>query len=562
LTPEGQDGTARPLVALTAQPEAQPRPGRRLTLSARLALVAVVVLFERFLLSFFLNSITAESAHGFSGAAYVAQHWTFYFLVTLAVSLALFAHVRGNPELLEIDAAARAVPLRWRWLVLHGVLLPALAIITSQLYRPQNQAPFVVMLGAWVLMAVAATLALLAAVAPWRLWQTGARKLGGLWLYAIAAATASAAAMQWTRTHWAGMQHLTFEGVRLALLPFVPNVQADAATLVIDTGQFAVQITARCSGIEGMGLMLAFCVTWLLLFRKEYIFPRALVLIPAGVALIVVLNIVRIALLVLIGHAGLAPIAIYGFHSQAGWLAFNFAAGLSVYASRYSPALNRNARREAIGVENPTATYLVPFLAILAAGMLASALSAGFEALYPLRPLAAGLALYRYWPRLKRLQWRVSWRGPLAGVAAFLAWMAAAKLQGSSQTPMPIELAAMPLALRLTWITVRAVASTTIVPLAEELAFRGFLMRRLVGADFEAVPYQTVRVAALVLSSIFFGLSHGSMWLAGIVAGLLYGVVTVRSGSLGEAVVAHATTNALLAALVLLDGRWHLWGLS
>jgi exosortase E/protease (VPEID-CTERM system) len=527
-----------------------------------LALVAVTLFLEKFLLSFFLNSTTADHAHGLSGAAYVAQHWAFYFLVTLAVSLALFAHVRGSPELLEVDAAAREVPLRWRWLVLHGVLIPALAAITFLLYGPYAvQIPFGVALGVWAVVGIAAVLALLAAAAPWRLWHTGARKLGGLWPYAIAAATASAAAMQWTRTHWAGMEHLTFEGVRLALTPLVPNIQSDPATSVIDTGRFAVQINARCSGIEGMGLMLAFCTTWLLLFRKEYIFPRALVLIPAGLLLIIVLNIVRIAALVLIGHAGLAPIAIYGFHSQAGWLAFNFAAGLIVYASRYSPALNRNARREAIGVENPTATYLVPFLAILAAGMLASALSAGFEALYPLRPLAAGLALYRYWPRLKQMQWRVTWRGPVVGIVAFVVWIIGANLYGGRE-PLPPALAAMPIALRLTWLAIRAGASATIVPLCEELAFRGFLMRRLVAVDFQAVPYRAVGGVALLLSSILFGLSHGSMWHVGIIAGLLYGTLTVRSDSLAEAVAAHATTNALIAALVLLDSRWQLWGLS
>ena len=117
----------------------------------------------------------------------------------------------------------------------------------------------------------------------------------------------------------------------------------------------------------------------------------------------------------------------------------------------------------------------------------------------------------------------------------------------------------MPVALSLTWIAIRAIASATIVPLAEELAFRGFLMRRLVAADFQAVPYRSVGLGALLTSALAFGLSHGAMWFPGIVAGLLYGWVTVRSGSLGEAVVAHATTNALLAALVLLAGKWQLW---
>jgi exosortase E/protease (VPEID-CTERM system) len=366
--------------------------------------------------------------------------------------------------------------------------------------------------------------------------------------------------MQWTKTHWAGMEHLTFDGVRLLLTPFIPDVQADPATLVIDTGRFAVQIMAACSGVEGMGLMLAFCCAWLLLFRQEYIFPRALGLIPAALVLIFVLNIVRIALLVLLGHAGLEPIAIYGFHSQAGWIAFNCAAGFIVYTSRNSPALNRNARREVIGAENPTATYLVPFLAILAAGMVASALSSGFEALYPLRPLAAGLALYRYWPRLRRLQWRVTWRGPAAGIVVFVIWIIAARLQAGPETGPPLELAAMPVVLRVSWMAVRGIASATVVPLAEELAFRGFLMRRLVAADFQAVAYRSVGIGALLLSAIVFGLGHGTMWFPGIVAGLLYGAVTRHSGSLGEAVSAHATTNALIAALVLFDGRWQLWG--
>jgi exosortase E/protease (VPEID-CTERM system) len=561
LTSEGQDAAAGPLVASPTQPEIRPRSSQRLPLSARLAMVAVGLFLEKFLLSFFMDSTTADVARGIGGAAYVAQHWAFYFLVTLAVSLSLFTYVRGSPQLLEIDTAARAVPLRWRWLLLHLGLLPLLAALTFLLYRQQGQVPFVLMLGVWALLAVTLVLTLLAAAAPWVLWQGGARKLGGLWLYALAAAAASAAAMQWTRTHWAGMERVTFEGVRLFLTPFVPGVQANPATLVIDTGRFAVEISARCSGVEGMGLMLAFCCLWLLLFRGEYIFPRALVLIPAGLLLIFVLNIVRISLLVLLGHVGLEPIAIYGFHSQAGWLAFNFAAGLIVYASRYSPTLNRNAKREAIGVENPTATYLVPFLAILAAGMVASALSSGFEALYLLRPIAAGLALYRYWPRLRQLQWRVTWRGPAVGIVVFVVWIIGARLQGGPE-PMPPELAAMPAAMRLSWIAIRAIASMAIVPLAEELAFRGFLMRRLVAADFQAMPYRSVGIGALLLSAIVFGLSHGTMWLPGIIAGLLYGAVTLRSGDLGEAVSAHATTNGLIAALVLFDGRWQLWGLS
>lgn len=53
------------------------------------------------------------------------------------------------------------------------------------------------------------------------------------------------------------------------------------------------------------------------------------------------------------------------------------------------------------------------------------------------------------------------------------------------------------------------------------------------------------------VTAIVFGLAHGALWLPGIAAGLAFGLVVVRRGSLGKAVVAHATTNALIAVGVL-----------
>jgi exosortase E/protease (VPEID-CTERM system) len=558
LTFAAEDPVGEPAPAVTAR-NGLFSPGRRMSLNARVATAAAALLAEKFFLNFFVDFDSAQAANGLGAAVRIAQHWGFRFLVTLAISLALFIYVQGRERWTEIESIASREPLRPKWLLLHVALLPVLAVLAFFLYGTHEVAvPFSLVLTSWLVVALVAVAALFAGLAPWALWLGGAEKVGMLWLYAVVVAAVAASAMQWSQLLWTGMARVTFEAVRYILTPLIPTLAADPSTRVIDSGQFAVEISDICSGLEGMGLMLAFCSAWLLLFRKEYIFPRALLLIPAGLLLIVVLNVVRIALLVLIGHVGFGPVAIYGFHSQAGWIAFNCAAGFIAYASRKSPALNRNARHQASAAENPTATYLVPFLAILAAGMLATALSSGFETLYVLRPVAAGLALYRYWPRLRRLQWRVTWRGPAVGFVVFVVWIIGARLRPGPD-PMPLELSVMPAALSLTWIAIRAIASATIVPLAEELAFRGFLMRRLVAADFQAVPYRSVGLGALLMSALAFGLSHGAMWFPGSVAGLLYGWVTLRSGSLGEAVAAHATTNGLLAGLVVLAGKWQLW---
>jgi CAAX prenyl protease-like protein len=102
-------------------------------------------------------------------------------------------------------------------------------------------------------------------------------------------------------------------------------------------------------------------------------------------------------------------------------------------------------------------------------------------------------------------------------------------------------------------------AASTTVPFAEELAFRGYLLRRLMAEDFETVPIGRFTWPALLLSSLAFGALHGERWLAGTLAGLIYGLAMARRGKLADAVVAHATTNALLAVWVLLSNQWQLW---
>jgi hypothetical protein len=93
---------------------------------------------------------------------------------------------------------------------------------------------------------------------------------------------------------------------------------------------------------------------------------------------------------VLIGHAGYPEVAVQGFHSQAGWIAFISAGCALVFASRRSSWLNCTATHDAgTETENPSAAYLLPFIAILAAGMVAHAVSRGFET-RALRLIAAG----------------------------------------------------------------------------------------------------------------------------------------------------------------------------
>jgi len=203
---------------------------------------------------------------------------------------------------------------------------------------------------------------------------------------------------------------------------------------------------------------------------------------------------------------------------------------------------------------------LMPFLVILASAMISRASSGGFEWLYPLRFVAAAATIWFFRSAYKDLDWRFTWVAPVVGVLVFAIWMALDASAGpQAGKGIATGLAALPSSVRIFWLVMRTAAAVITVPIAEELAFRGFLIRRLISADFQSRGLREYTYIALLISSLAFGLMHGDRWIAGTVAGLLYAGAMLRRGKIGDAAVAHATTNALLAAWVLVGGRWDLW---
>jgi exosortase E/protease (VPEID-CTERM system) len=552
-----------------------PSPGiaatpSRFGLVPRLVVIGMVASAEILLGSYLVQAIPLDSLHGAPEALRRVQHWLFRFIIAYAASLALLASLRGARLASALDTADQAA-VRPRWALVHVLLIVPFLYLSATLYTPYM--PFAAMAVAWHLIAVAATLALFATFAPAAVWVGVLRKTGGLPMFAIVPAAAAVAAIKLSQMLWVPAAEVTFRLVNLMLKPVLPGLESDSVARVLGTSRFAVQIAEQCSGLEGVGLMLAFCAAWLWFFRREYYFPRALVVIPIGVLAVFLLNALRIAALVIIGNAGYERVAVVGFHSQAGWIAFNLAAfGIAVLAHT-NPWLSREAAaRRALTAgasvraagrpravdSNPTAVYLMPLLAILAAGMIARSLSSDFESWYPLRLAAALAVLWVYRRAYAGMDFRFSWRGPVTGVLVFALWTASAAWL-STATGEPTALSALSPGLRDAWIGCRLLAAVLTVPLAEELAYRGYLLRRLTTAEFESAPFSAARWPALALSALAFGVVHGRFWIAGTIAGLAYGALAIRTNKLGESIIAHATTNALIAAQVLLFRHWWLW---
>ena len=542
-----------PPAALSYQP--------KLGLPARLGILAGIVLADKLLLNNFVDFERAEAAQGFAAVVRDVHHWGFRFAVAMMAAIVLFAHVRGAAQENTAAVALRDSKVRVPWLLVHAALLACLMPLSYGLYRDVAlPLSFAVITGLWVTCALCAVASAVLALAPWAQWRDVARGLGSVWSYSAMIALSAVCAMFLSQRLWAPMAAVTFKLVRFVLLPILPNLSSDAATRTLGTDRFAVEISDECSGLEGLGLMLAFSVLWLIYFRREYLFPRAFLLIPAGLLAIFALNVVRIAVLLMIGDAGFPDVAVFGFHSQAGWIAFNAVACGLVYFSRRSVWLNHTSANAPVhtATDNPTAPYLMPLLSIMIAGSLSHAMSGPFETFYPLRLLAGIGALWVYRYKLATLDWRFSWRAPLVGCLVFLIWILGAHLL-MHPTDIPVELASMPRPVRSLWLFSRIAASVVLVPIAEELAYRGYLMRRLGHRDFDALPFRAVHWLPMMATALAFGLAHGALWFPGILAGIAYGTLLVRTGSIGEAAMAHATTNALVAVAVIELDQWQLW---
>jgi len=107
-------------------------------------------------------------------------------------------------------------------------------------------------------------------------------------------------------------------------------------------------------------------------------------------------------------------------------------------------------------------------------------------------------------------------------------------------------------------VAVRLAGAALVVPVMEELFWRSFLMRWFARQDFLAVEPARVGLQAFAITAVFFAFEH-NLWLAGLVAGVVYNLLYMRSGNLWTAVLAHAVTNALLGVWVVATGSWSYW---
>ncbi|MEP7362429.1 MAG: CAAX prenyl protease-related protein [Acidobacteriota bacterium] len=218
-------------------------------------------------------------------------------------------------------------------------------------------------------------------------------------------------------------------------------------------------------------------------------------------------------------------------------------------------------------LKHPAAPYIGPFLVFIAFLALGDFLGLG-EWEFPFRVgiLAASIWFFsRSVLDLRAPYWLASIG---VGIAVFVIWVAPDYLIPGyrqhwlfSNSIMGKVASSLPDGFHMsTFVLVfRTLRAVVIVPIVEELFWRGWLMRWLIDNDFQKLPLGAFTWSSFVITSLLFASEHGPYWEVGLLAGAIYNLWIVSTKSLGDCILAHAVTNGVLSGYVIAAGKWEYW---
>jgi exosortase E/protease (VPEID-CTERM system) len=484
-----------------------------------------------------------------------------FVLASVASAIAFVVIVWSNRQTLIDSWNSRIEPGSWRQpLAVNLALFAALVIATVSFSRHAlvTGVPSPAFYAAYLALLAATGASLVWIAAPPTLWLSLIRQNRMTVAVAIVAGIVAILAGSLAQAAWFELSGITLRLSHKLLLLYEADVRVDYAARSLGVGTFTVLVDQSCSGYEGIGLVLVFLGLYLWVFRSTLRFPNALLLLPIGVVTIWLLNAVRIAALVSLGAHTSPEVAIGGFHSQAGWITFLIVTiGIMSTVPRLSFfSAGERTHPHRSSSDRLILALLAPFMCLMAASIVMAAAAPFDEWFYTLKVAAVGLCLWVFRDIYRGLIARVDALSLAAGAAVGILWIVTAP-SAADGGEVGTWIAAQSAWVAALWLTIRAIGSVVMVPIAEELAFRGLLHRWLISRNFETVDYATFSWFAFVVSSLLFGLLH-QRWIAGAWAGAAFALLMYRSGRLSDPIAAHMTANGVIIAWAIAAQNWSL----
>lgn len=352
-----------------------------------------------------------------------------------------------------------------------------------------------------------------------------------------------------------GLSRLTFQIVAAILFRVQGHVYIDEGQYIIGVNDFVVRIASQCSGVEGFALVTVFLSLYALMLHRQIRLKRFwLVLFPLALLASWTLNIFRITVLILIGANYSPEHALNGFHSYAGWMLFTLLALAILVVAQSWSWLHRDGTDQSATAplaSDRLASLILPFVVMMASGVVVTTFWQQPELAYPYRALVLIGVIWYFRKPILALEWRLDPLALFSGVAIGVVWAINGLWNVPANTALETQLAGYSALGLIIWVVARVIGTSVLVPVIEELFFRGYILKRLDLGGF------ALRLLAMAVSSGLFALLH-DRWLEAFAAGMVFAWLTLRSGRLGDAIVSHAVANALIAVVALLSGNWAL----
>ncbi len=180
---------------------------------------------------------------------------------------------------------------------------------------------------------------------------------------------------------------------------------------------------------------------------------------------------------------------------------------------------------------------------------------------FPAQTVLCGALVLFFWRVYEFRPLRDPWFTIAVAIVVFIIWISPQQFFGFAPRPTGFDpdVFAAPVAY---WSTVffRFLRLVVVVPLVEEIFWRGFLLRYLISEDFEEVPLGKFSWLSFSVVSLAFCFSHSAPdRVAALITGMLYNCVVYRTKSLTSCIVAHALTNLLLGLWIMKTRQWGFW---
>lgn len=214
--------------------------------------------------------------------------------------------------------------------------------------------------------------------------------------------------------------------------------------------------------------------------------------------------------------------------------------------------------------------YMLPMALFLVLTWVGGTWPTLYPASYVVKTILAGAALLYCRRAYTPIRWDFWWLGVLIGVLGLFQWIGmqlwlqehVAHFRPDPASPPfdPTKAFDSPLAMNAFVVFRWVIGASIIVPFMEELFWRDFVWRSVIApSNFKLATIGEWSVKTFLVVAIAFAFVHGNWWLTSIVWALMIGGLLAYTKSLGACILAHAVTNFLLGAYVLLTRDWGFW---